>query len=335
MSFAGDHAGGSYLRAYLAHLDAFLAAPDVTDIFVNQPGEVWIERIGAKPERHAVPELDARLLERLARQVAAHVSQGIGRRSPLLAATLPGGARIQVVAPPATRGGVALAIRKQAIRDMTLADCAEAGLFDTVTVGKDAQRADADATLRDLLERRAWSEFLVAAVRQRRNIVVSGGTATGKTTFLNALLREVPHDERLIVIEDTPEVRLAQPNVVGLIAVPGESDDPGVSVDALLRAALRMRPSRIVMGELRGAEAFSFLRAINTGHPGSITTLHADSPKRAIEQLALMVLQSGTTLGRADVAAYICETVDVFVQLSCTNGRRYVSAIECPTIFQK
>jgi type IV secretion system protein VirB11 len=331
MSFAGDHAGGSYLRAYLSHLDRFLTAPDVTDIFVNKPGEVWVERVGAAPERHAVPALDQRMLERLVRQVAAHVSQGIGRHAPLLAASLPGGARIQVVAPPATRGAVAIAIRKQAIRQMTLADCAKAGLFDQVATDPAGERAAANAALAALHARRNWPAFLTAAVRGRRNVVIAGGTATGKTTFLNALLQEIPDNERIVVIEDTPEVRLAQPNAVGLVAVPAEGDDPGVSVDALLRAALRMRPSRIVMGELRGAEAYSFLRAVNTGHPGSITTLHADSPALAVEQLALMVLQSGTTLSRADVIDYVRTSIDVFVQLANVGGKRYVSSIDYRT----
>lgn len=166
------------------------------------------------------------------------------------------------------------------------------------------------------------------AVRQRRNIIVSGGTSTGKTTFLNALLRQMPHDERIVAIEDTAEVQLRQPNAVGLVTVPGDPVAGGVGTDALLRAALRMRTTRIVMGELRGPEAYSFLRAVNTGHPGSITTLHADSPAAAAEQFASMVLQSGTTLGRADILAYVRSTVDVYVQLSATGGRRYVSAIE-------
>lgn len=123
-------------------------------------------------------------------------------------------------------------------------------------------------------------------------------------------------------------MQLRLPNAVGLVTVPGDPVAGGVGTDALLRAALRMRTTRIVMGELRGPEAYSFLRAVNTGHPGSITTLHADSPAAAAEQFASMVLQSGTTLGRADILAYVRSTVDVYVQLSATGGRHYVSAIE-------
>lgn len=230
--------------------------------------------------------------------------------------------------PPATRGDIAVAIRRQAVRDMTLADCAAAGLFDDVRVDPYDARAAAGAALAALLDRRDWEGFLTLAVRQRRNIIVSGGTSTGKTTFLIALLRQVPHDERIVAIEDTAEVQLRQPNAVGLVTVPGDPAAGGVGKDALLRAALRMRTTRIVIGGLRGPEAYSFLRAVNTGHPGSITTLHADSPAAAAEQFALMVLQSGTTLGRADILAYVRSTVDVYVQLSATGGRRHVSAIE-------
>ena len=138
-------------------------------------------------------------------------------------------------------------------------------------------------------------------MRARRNILVSGGTSTGKTTFLNSLLAEVPREELLILIEDTPELQLEHENAVGLIAARGELGEAHVSAEDLLIAALRMRPDRIILGELRGTEAFTFLRAVNTGHPGSMTTIHADTPQRAIEQLSPLVLQARSTLRRAAV----------------------------------
>ena len=169
--------------------------------------------------------------------------------------------------------------------------------------------------------------MLAFAVRQRRNILVSGGTSTGKTTFLNALLREVPLEERLILIEDTPELRIRHENSVGLIAVRGEQGETQVSANDLLVSSLRLRPDRIILGEIRGSEAFTFLRAVNTGHPGSMTTVHADSPDRAIEQLALLVLQGGTQLRRADVIDYVSSVIDVYVQLDRGAAGRRVSDV--------
>ena len=161
----------------------------------------------------------------------------------------------------------------------------------------------------------------------RKNILVSGGTSTGKTTFLNSLLAEIPQIERLVLIEDTAELHLKHENAVGLIAARGELSEANVTAEDLLIAALRMRPDRIILGELREVEAFTFLRAVNTGHPGSMTTIHADTPGRAIEQLALLVLQAGSKLSRDDVRHYVRQSVDVFVQLERGAGRRRVSQL--------
>ncbi len=144
---------------------------------------------------------------------------------------------------------------------------------------------------------------------------------------MNSLLAEIPASERLILIEDTAELQLKHDNAVGLIAARGELSEAQVSAEDLLIAALRMRPDRIILGELRGTEAFTFLRAVNTGHPGSMTTVHADSPARAIEQLALLILQAGSKLSREDVRQYVRSSIDVFGQLERCEGRRQVSKI--------
>ena len=170
-------------------------------------------------------------------------------------------------------------------------------------------------------------EFLKAAVRKRQTIVISGGTSSGKTTLLNALVREMSLAERLIVIEDAPEIRLKHENAVGLIAVRGDQGEARVDADDLLRAALRMRPDRILLGELRGREAFAFLRSVNSGHPGSITTVHADSPDGAIEQIALLAMTSGLDLGWSKICSYVQGVVDVIVQLDRREGARRVSDI--------
>ncbi|MEM6411024.1 MAG: P-type DNA transfer ATPase VirB11, partial [Pseudomonadota bacterium] len=295
-----------------------------TDIWINRPGEIWIESLGGGIERIEEPRLDTKLLERLAKQIAAFSSQGVSRAQPLLAATLPDGSRVQIAAPPATREGYAFAIRRHVSSDLSLADWENAGAFDSAESG--AGSIEDERSYR-LIGGREAGDYLRHAVRERRNILVAGGTSTGKTTFLNSLLAEIPSEERLILIEDTAELRLKHENAVGLIAARGELSEAQISAEDLLIAALRMRPDRIILGELRGVEAFTFLRAVNTGHPGSMTTIHADTPARAIEQLTLLVLQAGSKLAREDVRHYVRESVDVFVQLERLNGKRRVSRI--------
>lgn len=315
----------SYLRIYLTPFLAQLERMDVTDLYINRPGELWVETLGGATERFDMPALTEGLLWRLARQVASLTHQGINRQHPLLAARLPDGARIQFVAPPATRGPMAIAIRKHVSADMTLADYEAGGAFAETRSGREDDRFQKE--LQRLYEAKAWRDFLVAAVLARKTIVVSGGTSTGKTTFLNALIREIPPAERLIFIEDTPELVLRHENAIGLVAVRGNMGEADVTTQDLLTASLRLRPDRIILGELRGAEAFTFLRAINTGHPGSLTTIHADTPTGAIEQLALLVLQSTSGLHHDDIVSYINNAVDIFVQLERRAGSRRISAI--------
>jgi len=316
---------GVYLRACLAPFGDVLSRPDVTDIYVNRPGEMWIETLGGSIERIDNPSLSEQTLERLARQVAALTHQGISREHPLLAATLPDGSRIQVVGPPATRGPLALAIRRHVSAELTLQDYVLSHAFAETRTGVADRRGD--EKLSSLTAERNFAKALSIAVETRRNIIVSGGTSTGKTTFLNALLREIPDDERLITIEDTPELVVRQPNAIGLLSVRGELGEALVNANDLVSASLRMRPDRIILGELRGPEAFAFLRAISSGHPGSMTSVHADSPEAAVEQLVMLVLQSGTRLKRADVRHYVLQSVDLFVHLERSGGHRSVEAI--------
>jgi type IV secretion system protein VirB11 len=312
---------GVYLASYLAPLAPWLARPDVTDILINRPGEVWIETTGGGMTREAAPAMTDTVLARLARQIAGASHQAVSREHPLLSASLPGGERVQVIGPPATRGGVAVAVRKHSISDLSLADLARSGVFQRRA---DTARAD-EAELRRLLADGDLEGFLATAVRQRKTMVLSGGTSSGKTTLLNGLIKQIPAHERLIAIEDAPEIRLVHDNALGLIAVRGEMGEARVDAEALLQASLRMRPDRILLGELRGAEAFAFLRAVNTGHPGSITTLHADSPGGALDQIAMMALLGGANLDWAAVRAYARQVIDVIVQMRREAGRRVVS----------
>lgn len=317
---------GIYLQAYLAPLAPWLDAPNVTDILINQPGEVWIEWTDRPVERIDAPELTALTLGRLAQQVAGLSHQAISRQHPLLSATLPGGARIQVVGPPATRGDLVLAIRKSVVSDLTVDDYANDGAFDEVRGQTDDAQPE-DIALEALLSAGETAAFLRTAVQARKTIVVSGGTGSGKTTLLNALLKEAPATDRLIAIEDVPELHLPHPNAVGLIAARGDQGEARVTAEDLLQACLRLRPDRILLGEIRGREAFAFLRAVNTGHPGSITTVHADSPRGALDQIALMSLQAGLNLAWPEVRTYVSQVVDVIVQLGRRDGRRRVSRI--------
>jgi type IV secretion system protein VirB11 len=314
-----------WLETCLAPLAPLLAGADVTDLYVNRPGEVWVERLGGAPERHDAPELTGQLLARLARQIAAVAAQGVSREHPLLAASLPSGERVQIIMPPATRGDLALAIRKHVSAGLGLADYAEAGNFDEVDVGDPpgAQPEPVGGNISTIARLRA-------AVRNRRNILVSGGTSSGKTTFLNALLREIPPGERLIAIEDTPELQLHHPNSVGLLAVRGAMGEARVSPEDLLIASLRMRPDRIILGEVRGGEAMTFLRAINTGHPGSLSTIHADTPQGAIDQLVMLALQAGSRMRWEDIERYVRRTVHLIVQLDRSGGHRRIAGIVRP-----
>lgn len=312
-----------YLAKFLSPLTPLLDRTDITDIWINKPQEIWFESLGGKIERIEARELTERALEQLARQVAAASSQGISREFPILSAALPSGERIQIVAPPATRGGIVIAIRKHVSAKLSLSDYEANDAF-AETITSATTIASAISNEPDSV---GTAKLLSESVKARKNILISGGTSSGKTTFANALVKEIPEDERLIFIEDTPELDIVHPNAIGLLAARSELSEAQVNADDLLNSSLRMRPDRIILGEVRGPEAFTFLRAINTGHPGSLTTIHADSPIRAIDQLALLVLQSGTRLAWDDVVRYVRSTIDIYVQLERRNGIRRVTEI--------
>lgn len=306
----------AYLDAYLAPFKRWLDRDTVTEIIVNRPGEVWIEdSLSPGMTKVEAPEIDDRLVERLAGQVARVSHQGINREHPLLGATLPDGARVQFCGPPASRQHWIMAIRRHRRLDLPL------DAYDSGRLSKPSKAIPFDPEIEPIA-------FLRSAIEQRKTILISGGTSTGKTTFLNAMLGEIPSHERVILVEDTPELKLPGANGAGLVAVKGELGEAKVTANELLQAALRLRPDRIVLGELRGAESVSFLRAINTGHPGSFSTIHANSARGALEQLALMVMQTGIGLTRQDTIAYAASVIDVVVQLGRSEGgKRGISEI--------
>lgn len=319
---AAAHQRSVYLDIYLAPFRPWLERESVTEIIVNRPGEIWIEDAGhGEMVRVLNADVTDDLLRRLAEQVARVTHQGVNREQPLLAASLPGygpqgGARVQLVGPPATRQHWALAIRRHRQIDLPL----EAYDF-PIEVDESGSAGKAPDPQAEPIA------YLREAIRQRRTILVSGGTSSGKTTFLNAMLTELPVAERIVLVEDTPELRLPGANGVSLIAVKGEMGEARITTDDLLQAALRLRPDRIVLGELRGRETVSFLRAINTGHHGSFSTVHANSPRGALEQIALMSMQTGIGLTRSETVEYAASMIDIVVQLDRTGGRRKITAI--------
>lgn len=314
-----------YLRQAASPLRPWLEDPAVVEIMCNRPGEIWVERIDHhRMVRHDVPALDERAIRGLAQMVAGTTQQSVNEETPLLSAAMPNGERFQGVLSPVAASGGAFAIRKQVIRDMSLDDYIELGGLDHAKVtgpkfveGDDAGTLDADLVegLKDPSPqaRRAWFRF---AIENRVTMLISGGTSSGKTTFFNGLLKDVPEWERLVSIEDTRELKPPQPNYLALVASKGGQGRARTTIQDCLEAALRLRPDRIFMGEIRGAEAYSFLQAVNTGHPGSMSTLHADNPHGAYERLAMATMQAGLGLSKAELVEFVRFVVPVIVQIS-------------------
>lgn len=316
-----------YLDAFRQHLED----PEISEICVNRPGELWIERMGAPSmERVESDSITDDHMMRLARQIARTTGQAINLQNPLLSASLPTGERVQIIIPPVSPYGVILSIRKQVVKDMDLADYAAAGAFESVDWVTDANLKDSDLALRSLAEQKNFYEFISLAAKSKKNIIISGGTSTGKTTLLNAILKQIDPQERLITIEDTPEIRPVHKNHIPLLASKGEQGVAEVTIQSLLEASLRLRPDRILLGELRGKEAYTFLRAVNTGHPGSITTVHADTPQGALKQIALMVMQANLGLQNDQINDYIRSIIDIVVQLKRIGGKRVISEVWYP-----
>lgn len=315
------------LETYLDPLKKIFAEDGVNEISINRPFEAWVEKKG-DIRYESMPELDFDHLRSLASLVAQSTEQKISEEMPLLSATLPTGFRIQIMIPPACEPGtIGMSIRKPSSMKLVLDDYEKMGAFESTAIKEEVD--EHSVHLAKLLKENKIKQFINDCVIMKKNVIISGGTSTGKTTFTNAVLRAIPHDERIITVEDAREIELSNhPNRMHLLASKGGQGRAKVTTQDLIEACLRLRPDRIIVGELRGAEAFSFLRAINTGHPGSISTLHADTPKMALEQLKLMVMQAGLGMPPSEIREYIANVVDVVVQLKRgAKGRRYISEV--------
>ena len=318
------------LAQYVEKLQPWLNDPTVTELCVNRPGELHVERANGWT-REGMPFASFLWCQAFAKLVAGVTKQRVNAESPLLSASLPTGERVQVVLPPAVANGtVAITIRRPNGRVWGLDELASGGVFERC-VGSGAAAADpCEVELRRCYDAGRWAYFLKRAVVARKNIVVSGATGSGKTTLTKGLILEIPRTERLIVLEDAAELNLtSHANAVRLLYSKDGQGLARVSAKQLLEASLRMRPDRILLAELRGEEAYYYLRNVNSGHPGSITSVHASSAALAFEQLTLLVKESpaGRELARSDIRALLHELVDVVVQCGVENQRRFVREI--------
>lgn len=319
----------SALDLTLRALRPILIDREVTELCINRPGEAYVEtRAGWRCVPLAFASFE--WCVGLAKLVANSTKQRIDAESPLLSAALPGGERIQVVLPPATTPGtVAITIRRPADEVWSLEELAQRGVFRTTRRASTAPD-ETERELLQLLEARDYQAFMRLAVAAHKNILVSGPTGSGKTTFTKALIREIAGDERLITIEDAKELVLDRhPNHVRLFY---SKDDQGlarVTPKQLLESCLRMKPDRILLAELRGEEAFDYLRNVNSGHPGSITSLHAASAELAFEQLVLLVKQSraGQELAREEIKNLLYLLIDVVVQFGVEHRQRCIREV--------
>jgi len=289
----------------LGPLEALLDDPDVSEIMVNGARQIYVERFGRLSRSDAVFTSEGQL-RRVIERIVSKVGRRIDESSPLVDARLPDGSRVNAVIPPLAVNGSALTIRKFAREPLTVAD-----LMDFGTVTDD------------------MAMLLKASVEARLNIIVSGGTGTGKTTLLNVLSGFIPEDERIVTIEDAVELQLQQEHVVRLESRTANIEGKGeVSIRDLVRNSLRMRPDRIIIGECRGGETLDMLQAMNTGHEGSISTVHANSPRDAISRMETLVLMAGMDLPLRAVREQITSAIDVIIQISrLRDGTRRVTNV--------
>jgi pilus assembly protein CpaF len=286
-------------------IEPLLRDDSVTEIMVNAPDKVYVERNG-KLERTDVQFVDEAHVMRIIDKIVSQVGRRVDEASPMVDARLPDGSRVNAIIPPLALRGPTVTIRKFARDPYTINDLIS---FGTVT-GRSAQ-------------------FIAACVKGKLNILISGGTGTGKTTTLNAMSAFIPGDERIVTIEDAAELQLQQDHVVTLESRPANIEGSGeIKIRELVRNALRMRPDRIIVGEVRGAETLDMLQAMNTGHEGSLTTIHANSPRDALARLETLVLTAGVELPHRAIREQIASAFDLLIQIErLVDGSRRVTAI--------
>jgi pilus assembly protein CpaF len=295
--------GFETILPFLRPLEPMILDDLVSEIMVNGAGHVFIERAGVLEE---VPDihLTEQSLMVAVKNIARRLGSDISEEKPILDSRLPDGSRVAVVIPPCSLGGVTLTIRKFTARRFNIEDLIRTGTLDENV-----------------------ARHLEGYVRARKNILISGGTGTGKTTILNILGKFIGDDERILLIEDTAEIQLAQPNLVRFEARQAQHGLPTVTIRDLLKASLRHRPDRIILGEIRGGEAFDLLQLLNTGHSGTLSTIHANSAKQGLSRFTSCVLQSGIELPYRAIKTNIADSLNVVVQLERRRGLRFISEV--------
>src|SRR5829696_4044545 len=293
------------LAAGLGPLESLFADGDVDEVMVNGPGDVWVERAGRLERTDVRFDSDADLRHAIER-ILAPLGRRVDEASPLCDARLPDGSRVNVVIPPLSLGGACLTIRRFRREGFSLRDLVTGGTLSPTV-----------------------AELLAVAVASRASVLVSGGTGSGKTTTLNALSGAIPGGERIVTVEDAAELRLRQRHVVRLESRPANLEGRGeVTIRQLVRNALRMRPDRIVVGEVRGPEALDMLQALNTGHDGSLTTVHANSPQDALRRVETLALMAGVGLPHEAVREQVASAIDLIVhQARLPDGSRAVQSV--------
>jgi pilus assembly protein CpaF len=286
-------------------LERPLADDTITEVMINGPHDIWIER-GGRLHPTPIRFNDESHLRRIINKIVAQVGRRIDESSPMVDARLPDGSRVNAVLPPLSLTGPLVTIRKFSKKRLELGDLIRLGTLDQHSV-----------------------EFLEACVRAELNILVSGGTGSGKTTLLNAMSTAIPNQQRIVTIEDAAELRLNQRHVLRLESRPKNIEGEGeIPIRALVRNSLRMRPDRIIVGEVRGAEALDMLQAMNTGHDGSLSTIHANTPRDALARVETMVLMAGYDLPVRAIRQQVAAALDLIVQLErMHDGSRKVVAI--------
>jgi pilus assembly protein CpaF len=298
------HPAFRLILPYLRPIERLILDPEISEIMVNSPNDVFIEKHGVLEK---VPQvtISADQLRVAVQNIARSLGDDISEEKPILDSRLPDGSRIAAVLPPCSIQGITLTIRKFNARSFTIHDLIRIG---TITA--------------------EMAAYLEASILNRKNILISGGTGTGKTTLLNILADFIPDDDRLLVIEDTAEIHIRKPNLVRFEARRQQGPKiPAITIRDLLKASLRHRPERTILGEIRGEEAFDLLQALNTGHSGSLSTIHANSATQALSRLASCVLQSGIELPYKAIKASIADSINLLIHVERRHGSRRVQEI--------
>jgi pilus assembly protein CpaF len=295
--------GFETILPFLRPIEHLIRDASVSEIMVNGSSRVFIERAGLLQEVPGLT-LSEKSLMIAVKNIARRLGDDISEQKPILDSRLPDGSRVAAVIPPCSIYGVTLTIRKFNSRHFTIEDLVRIGSLDS-----------------------QLSVRLRTYIENRQNILISGGTGTGKTTLLNALGKLISEDDRILLIEDTSEIQLEKPNLVRFEARQAQPGFPAVTIRDLLKASLRHRPDRIILGEIRGGEAFDLLQLLNTGHSGTLSTVHASSAQQAISRFTSCVLQSGIELPYHAIKANIADSLNVVIQLERRPGRRYVSEV--------